>query len=393
MLPYRVMLPVPSHQHNVEAARQDLADSISDHFKGLLQLTISSDKKWGTWKLMTEDYYFILSPALRSMFQLWSDVLTASDKVIKNIAAFFRFDIPSDPNEVYIIIVPVATEHVVYNTFILKKKNEGMNAKELLARFEKLVPHNIAKLTLNNINQFRLTKLHDDNKLFILNEALREAFTFICAGMYRKGHQQFLAYDFSDVKGEWACGTLTLKETPTFERIHQRTIVIPPHSFEKEDEAMTFLNAKINDARINFQCNATHHVVLTISNKNLKVILDNNLHDIFGFDDNVFNGSKTYTAGRTFSLTRCIQFFYIYSNISDFVRIGNTESPLLAVVPFVNDEKYSLLKEKVFKTPMYIRVLGDHISQIDIEIYDGAGQLVPFVHDAVTTLRLHFRQI
>ena len=43
--------------------------------------------------------------------------------------------------------------------------------------------------------------------------------------------------------------------------------------------------------------------------------------------------------------------------------------------------------------PMYIRLLANHISQIDIGIYDGSGQVVPFIDDAVTTMRLHFRQM
>ena len=40
---------------------------------------------------------------------------------------------------------------------------------------------------------------------------------------------------------------------------------------------------------------------------------------------------------------------------------------------------------------MYIPVSQERISQIDIGIYDGTGNLIPFVEGAVTTLRLHFR--
>ena len=73
--------------------------------------------------------------------------------------------------------------------------------------------------------------------------------------------------------------------------------------------------------------------------------------------------------------------------------MGNTEAPLLAIVPFKYSQGCVRLKEKSFKNPMYINVSRAHISQIDIGIYDGAGKLIPFLHDAVTTLRLHFRQI
>ena len=50
------------------------------------------------------------------------------------------------------------------------------------------------------------------------------------------------------------------------------------------------------------------------------------------------------------------------------------------------------LTEKVFKNPMYIPVRCDHISQIDIGIFDDAGKRIPFIMDTMTSLRLHFRQ-
>ena len=44
---------------------------------------------------------------------------------------------------------------------------------------------------------------------------------------------------------------------------------------------------------------------------------------------------------------------------------------------------------------MYIHEQQTRISQIDIStrIYDGAGEMIPFAIDAVTTLYLHFQPI
>ena len=42
---------------------------------------------------------------------------------------------------------------------------------------------------------------------------------------------------------------------------------------------------------------------------------------------------------------------------------------------------------------MYVPVTALRISQIDTGIYDGAGQLIPFNRDVVTTLVLHFWQV
>ena len=52
-----------------------------------------------------------------------------------------------------------------------------------------------------------------------------------------------------------------------------------------------------------------------------------------------------------------------------------------------------LLQETTFKSPMYVPVIQNRISQINIAIYDGDGELVPFVSGAVTSLRLHFRRL
>ena len=134
-------------------------------------------------------------------------------------------------------------------------------------------------------------------------------------------------------------------------------------------------------------------VTLSITSKDLTITFDDTLRDIFAFDKNTYSGILTYTASGKFSLTRCIQYLYIYSNIATNVRIGNTESPLLAIVPFSTSQSCNLLTEKIFKVPMYIPIKQSHISQIDVAIYDGAGQLIPFVRDAVTTLCLHFRQV
>ena len=71
--------------------------------------------------------------------------------------------------------------------------------------------------------------------------------------------------------------------------------------------------------------------------------------------------------------------------------MGDTQAPLLAILPF-NAKECEPHRERTFKNPMYIGLARDHISQIDIEIRDDAGQLVPFHDDALTTLRLHFRK-
>ena len=181
---------------------------------------------------------------------------------------------------------------------------------------------------------------------------------------------------------------MTLLDVPT---IGDKVVTLPPISFADEVKAINFVNERIGNMNVvTFSCTPSKHIVLSL--KKVKILFDDNLRDIFGFDKNEYIGPCTVTSARTFSLKRCIQFLYIYSNIGEYVRIGNTESPLLAVISFANINYDSTLAEKIFKTPMYIPVSQNRVSQIDIELYDGAGQLIPFVDDGVTTMRLHFRQ-
>ena len=123
------------------------------------------------------------------------------------------------------------------------------------------------------------------------------------------------------------------------------------------------------------------------------ITFSDTLRDIFAFDQNTYGGRGTFSASAVFSLSRRINYLYVYCDVNDYVRIGDTEAPLLAVIPFNPIKCISLLQEKVFKLPMYVPVIKNPISQIDIAIYDGAGQLVLFATDSVTSIRIHFLRV
>ena len=392
---YKVMLPVPTNRYNIDKARKEMAGFITTSFEGLLQVTITSDAKWCDWKLLTKDYYFILSEDIRIMYQFWVDGLTPWDESYRNWAKLKYQNVPTTASDLYIIIVPVkSNEFQTVASYTLKDVNETITAEQLLERFERKVPQTVAKFTLTTENNhFCLYKLHNDNHMILVNKPLRSTLTYRRASMFHKAYQKYRSFYFTDKSKEWVFTIITFKDIPIFRKELKRTITLPSQSFEKEDNAMTFINNKVNDDRIKFSCDTTtKRITLNINDKSLTLTVDDNLRDIFAFDNNSYSGILNYTAKRSFSLHRCIQFLYIYSNLCKHVHIGNTEAPLIGIVPFSQDNKCSLLKQKTFKTPMYIHVSQDRISQIDIAIYDGAGQLVPFVADAVSTLRLHFRQ-
>ena len=392
---YKAMLPVPNSE-TPEKVRRELAISINTTFKNFLQVSISGDDYWATWKLTTNNYFFILGPGIHSLFELQSDVLSTRDESHKNSVAFHRKNIPTQQSDVFIIIVPAhPSKNESHHNFSLKNVNEKITPEKFLTRFRDRIPQDIAKLTLEG-KQFCLHKLNNDNKMIVVNEHLHKALAFNHAGLFHKGSTQNLDYSFNDsnLKKYWALFIVTFKELSIHQSEDIRTVTLPPRPFDKESDAIAFVNSKLNDKHITLTCDvATKRISLNITNEKKTLTVDNNLRDIFAFDKNIYSGAVNYTAKRTFSLTRCIQFLYIYSNLTKYVHIGNTEAPLLAIVPFSNEKGCSLLHQKIFKTPMYIAINQDRISQIDIAVYDGAGQLIPFVSDARTTLRLHFRQV
>lgn len=393
--PLKVMLPLPTTTNDVVLARENLMTHINKAFDSLLNLKMYKDHSKCEWVLKNKDFYYILSPTIKYLFQLWSDVLTDADDGYANYYTFYGGHAPTNPDELWIIIVSAkAASHEAYTTFTIKKKTEDITNEEMLKRFNENVTPGVINMTLQKGGKFVMEKLKNDNKLVVVNKRLRRALTYRRSAMFGPGKQQYQGAWHGDVKDDdWILTIITLKEIVIFNPMITKIVTLSPCSFEKEDAAISLVNKKVNDSRIMFTCNSKKQISLQISTLNLTVIFSNALRDIFAFEKNIYSGPITYIASGAFSLTRCIQYLYIYSNLGSNVRIGNTEAPLLAIVPFLDEKDCNLLTEKVFKNPMYIHVKQNRVSQIDVSINDGAGDLVPFVSDAVTTLRLHFRQI
>ena len=69
--------------------------------------------------------------------------------------------------------------------------------------------------------------------------------------------------------------------------------------------------------------------------------------------------------------------------------MGDVEAPLLAVVPSnTANSACPSVTERTFRKPMYVKVRSVEVHNIRVELYNGAGQLIPFHPEAVTTIRL-----
>ena len=298
-------------------------------------------------------------------------------------------------SESYVIVVPMDNCPTVERVDItLKEAKEKINHKTLLERFNSNVPSEVATMKIVQVDKFILTKPNDDNKLIVLNRRLRRALTFKHGALFRKGTQKYLGAWFTEWDKPWIVSIFTLKKIVSFREVSVREVILSPRSFENRQDAILFINKKVNDKRIIFTCEKNNRMKLQIKDSSLKVTFDDNMRDIFAFENGTFTGSGLHKASEVFSLTRRIQHLYIYSNLTGFTRVGNTKAPLLAIVPFIPTDKCAQqpLKQMVFKIPMYVKLCSNRLAQIDVAIHDDAGQLVPFVSDAITTLHLHFRK-
>ena len=68
--------------------------------------------------------------------------------------------------------------------------------------------------------------------------------------------------------------------------------------------------------------------------KDLEVTLSDNLRDMFAFDQNTLSGNGTFSVSDVFSSSRRMHYLYIYSSISGYARIGDTEAPALVMISF-----------------------------------------------------------
>jgi hypothetical protein len=164
---------------------------------------------------------------------------------------------------------------------------------------------------------------------------------------------------------------------------------LEPTLFATVEQAVQYLNDVIDDEQIKF---TTHKDILTfrIKRENVEVTIDDTLKDILGFDQNRFTSKNDITASVKLSLTRRINYFQIYSNIGNDIRIGDTQAPLLAMIPY-NPKDCSILSERRFEKFHFVNLKSNYIPRIDISIYDDAGELVPFHKDAITSVTLYFR--
>ena len=387
--PYKIRLTPPDKEDRKTVIAHFLKQANS-FLKGYVKFFVKYNRIH--YRIAERGLIYILSPDLRHTVSLYHTVICHYDNFPDAYDEIKpRIKIRKD-EDWSITVVPI---HYKEKKFLLKFPTEEIDVFELRDRFNAQVPKEIGYITLNDTistAHVRINKVAYDGKLILPSIYFHKAITHRQCGIYRPGYLQYQRNYLDDwYFHEWSVSILDVG-LATDELLKLETpISMGVRQFQKVKEVCDHLNERVNDERIVFTCTEKNELSLTLTDKNLKVTFDDDLRDILGFDQNAFSKPGTYKASTTIAMNRHIDYFYIYSNIGDNVRVGDIEAPLLAVIPF-NPKSCQFVTEKAFKVPMYVPVLHKNISQIDIGIYDGAGKLIPFHEGAVTSVRLHFRR-
>ena len=371
--------------------REDIVNEINTTFKGIVRADLTKDGKVCRWVFEKTIVHIVFSESMKKRFGLFDDVLAPWDTHLRNY-----FDFEEDKNEEttenYIILVPLSHEH---KKITIKPPNTMMSVQDFIKVFNEKTA-NVLSINMQQHRETRVEmhKLKNDNILAVLSKHLKYMVRFYQSGLYGKGDMRYLSVRWDNAfKPSWEVYLYHLNDIQNIGKKMLGPITLNPCSFKQEKDVVNYLNDVVKDNNITFTLIDNNTLRMKMDSDTATITFSDSLRDILAFDQNTYSGKGIFFASDTLSLSRRIQYLYVYCNVNDYVRIGNTETPLLAVIPFNPKKCINLLQEKTFNLPMYVPVIQNPISQIDIAIYDGAGQLIPFVSDAVTSIRLHFRKV
>ena len=356
--------------------------------KGILELryTDNGESKSVKWIVKRSDVFIILCDEFRHRFKLFQDVLTQWDSGCDNYYSLEKEIEFTKDAELSVIVFPFQ-----YNChhIDIKEAHETIDVPTLLLRYNDRLSESGIRLKLSGGN-LRLFKKCAKGIAVIHNRGLHVAMHHKQAGALNISEIGYYWPEFhKSISEKWSVMLFSVDTVIDENGLFPHTFILEPQLFQTRKQAVNYLNEKFKGLDLHFEVNFKEQLQVQIKKENLAIEFDENLCDIFALDVYKFQGKGTLTAGDSFSLNRRINFLYIYSNIGDLIRVGDVEVNLLAIAPV--SEKMDLI-EKRFLNPLYIPVIHNYISHINIKIYDGAGKLVPFARDSITSIHLHFQQ-
>ncbi len=196
-----------------------------------------------------------------------------------------------------------------------------------------------------------------------------------------------------------------------------RHFTLPAGYYASMTEVCAFLTKQyaialkewLPDAKADFTYNEnTNKVTVTGGRTRVQIfVADENFQKLTGiklFSDSRFNkaddpddtgpmyatsnyaGEQSQEASRLENPTS----MYIYSDICEYQLIGDSQAPLLGILPI--DGQHKQQRYWSFVPPYYIGVTRAFLSEIELRICTDTGDLLPFTSDSTVVVRIHFRK-
>jgi hypothetical protein len=106
-------------------------------------------------------------------------------------------------------------------------------------------------------------------------------------------------------------------------------------------------------------------------------------HILGGFAD-PSNLKNNATSINSCDFSRGISGFAVCAkDLTERMILGNTTGSLLRIVSVESQYKQGMMVEKIYDSPMFMRVMPREINEIEIEIRTLSGQFVPFIYGTV----------
>lgn len=165
----------------------------------------------------------------------------------------------------------------------------------------------------------------------------------------------------------------------------------------------TYINAKQLEDELNKDSDIKSSFVFKYDDKlnrfdlitrhtNAKLKMYKGLNDVLGFKNSEFSfNQKPYKSEMEVNLLRGINSMFLYCDCCEFIRVGNTQAPLLRSISF-NSKVYGEMVHMNYINPIYIKVNKTFIDKIELMLCDAVGDLVPFA-EGLTVVVLHFKRV
>lgn len=186
---------------------------------------------------------------------------------------------------------------------------------------------------------------------------------------------------------------IAVKYNPLVEENWECIVKPKPGRYAFADDLVKELNKNLKHFSFAFDPRVNRFEVKSTVNSNEYILmLLNGIHDVLGFTEQAFQGTiSTVQAPMEVNLLRGISSLFVYCDVCEPIRVGNTMVPLLRNVCF-NTTKYGEMVHVSYNNPIYVRAQKSFVDKINISICDAAGATVPF-EEGLTTVVLHFRRL